>query len=278
MFRYDEKKVFWDNKIGQGASGLVYPYGKTAEETNWAIKWIVAQDFNKVLRVMQEIVLGFNLDHPAVLPIKGYCIEGKPPKLWNIYIKLPKMSGDLRKVIHDHKRSNIPLLQETIIKHFYSLSCGLEYLHQRSIAHRDVKPENILFDNHGNIKLADVGGAKFIADDETSCFVSESEITRVYAAPEVLTNIKQLKKRDLYKADAWSLGVVISELCLLNRISYSAGEQEIHKKLDTLSGKYSSDLIELLKALLRPDPNQRIDVGEVRRLLEQKFPDILVDI
>ena len=58
---------------------------------------------------------------------------------------------------------------------------GLEHLHAQMIAYRDLKPENLLFDRGGNVKIADFGFAKLVLDRTwTLCGTPE------YVAPEIV--------------------------------------------------------------------------------------------
>ena len=81
---------------------------------------------------------------------------------------------------------------------------ALNYCHQRNIIHRDIKPQNILFekvDDNSNIKVVDFGYSIAYDPDEG---ISDYVGTPLYSAPEVL------KRRSKYneKCDIWSLGVV----------------------------------------------------------------------
>ena len=85
--------------------------------------------------------------------------------------------GELFSLIRQEVRLNIDVIR------FYSaqLVLALEYLHSLRIVYRDIKPENILIDRKGNIKLTDFGFAKIIVDKTyTMCGTPE------YMAPEVI--------------------------------------------------------------------------------------------
>ena len=65
--------------------------------------------------------------------------------------------GSLQDYICEHRTKNSPINQDYIIKILKQLLIGLQYLHGKGIYHRDVKPDNILLDENGNIKISDFG-------------------------------------------------------------------------------------------------------------------------
>ena len=217
MFNLKHERINYSQELGCGRFGNVYPYQKNPEDLTWVVKYILAKNDRFLIQNFDEIVLGFSCDHDSLVPIRGYSIqkiENSPS--YNIYIKLPRMKESLRQVIQRNKQSNTSFQEKDIIVYLYSLLCGVEYLHSKRIAHRDIKPDNILLDYQGKAKLSDIGLAKFVADGETSYFDPERFGTINYMAPELFqTDNQSFKKKDWYKADAWSLGVVIAELCNL---------------------------------------------------------------
>ena len=83
---------------------------------------------------------------------------------------------------------------------------ALEELHKRNIIYRDLKAENILLTQSGHVKLIDFGFSKQLKDIKKDRVMTNCG-TRTYAAPEVMMGGKYN-----YKADIWSLGILICEL------------------------------------------------------------------
>ncbi|EGV99595.1 MAP/microtubule affinity-regulating kinase 4 [Cricetulus griseus] len=89
-----------------------------------------------------------------------------------------------------------------IFKQFVS---AVHHLHQRHIAHRDIKLDNILIDNAGNIKLCDFEMATQVAEGQ---MLQENCGTLLYMAPEILA----AKRYDAPAGDKWSMGILLYAL------------------------------------------------------------------
>ena len=283
MFSFNPEKLIVDQPLGRGGSSTIYPYRKTMNDERWVVKHLVTSNPQIMLKHINEIVLGFSLDHQFVLPVQKYDIRYDPVlKNYNTYLKISRMKETLRQKVDRLNKEKKPLSEKEIIQHFYALSSGLAYMHRRKISHNDIKLENILIDSEGGLKIVDIGIGELL-DGNTSFDVLFVDGTLPYLAPEMLERSLKLKKRDLLKADAWSLGVVMAELCLLKPqlIDVAARgetkELEFARYLEQVKKRYSRGLIELIKSLLKANSKERKSVEEVYLTLKKKYPFVLVN-
>lgn len=141
----------------------------------------------------------------------------------------------------------------------FATACVVEafqYLHNRGIVYRDLKPENLLLDSKGYIKMVDFGFAKKIGfGHKTWTFCGTPE----YVAPEIILN----KGHD-FSADYWSLGILMFEL-LTGNPPFSASDPMktyniILKGIDHIDfpRKISRNASNLIKRLCRDNPAERL--------------------
>jgi serine/threonine protein kinase len=147
--------------------------------------------------VEREISILTKCIHPKIVQFLGY--SGK-------YILFEYMeNGDLRDYMALYDRA---LTSMDRIRIMLDISIGLHYLHNRTpcgIFHRDLKPDNILVNRHGDVKIADFGVSKMVSSDETTKYKGHTgEMgTYMWIAPEVLQH-----QQYNYTADIYSLGLV----------------------------------------------------------------------
>lgn len=134
------------------------------------------------------------LDHPHIIRLYSYFKEGSMVFLILEYCPF----GTLADLIS--KTGSVNSQRLTQITH--QLLSAIIYAHSSHIAHRDIKPHNVLFDQFGRVKLADFGIA-VINDGSELC--RQFNCSRGYAAPEILRR----EPHSPFAADIWALGVTI---------------------------------------------------------------------
>merc|ERR1719378_644855 len=134
----------------------------------------------------------------------------------NVSLVMDFMDTDLEVIIKD---SNIVLTAANIKSYTLQTLQGLEYLHANWILHRDLKPNNLLVDSKGCLKLGDFGLAKFFGSPNRQ--YTHMVVTRWYRAPELLFGAKNYGTG----VDIWAVGCIVAELLL--RVPFLPGESDL---------------------------------------------------
>lgn len=262
--KFDVEKILQDKIIGTGYNTTVNSYQSNDEQYIWVSKCIEVDNIDKLLQIMEEIVLSYSCDHENFNSIKGYCVVPTDKTNFKVYVKLPLMHENISSLYQKKPEMS----EQEIIKILHSLIRGLEYLHSKGVAHQNVKPTNILVDNNGNAKLADISSEGYSdRRDRLNAQGDTNEI--VYLPPEVLNDSLEI---DLEKADIWSLGRCLFDLSPIDVLKQKGEEDQEDSALEEiLKVEGSSDLSSLLQYMLSDDPNKRKTASEMKHIIETKF-------
>ena len=141
---------------------------------------------------------------------------------------------------------------------------ALEFLHKKDVVYRDLKPENVLIDTQGYIKITDFGLSRMnIKQNDAKSICGTPE----YLAPEIINKLGYGKA-----VDWWTLGSIIYEMLTGVPPFYTNNRQELFEKIRNQAPKFSSSLNpltrDILEKLLHKDPTRRLgsnkDAEEVK--------------
>ncbi|MEW5874715.1 MAG: serine/threonine-protein kinase [Candidatus Zixiibacteriota bacterium] len=202
-------------------------------------------------RFEREAQLLCRLDHPNICRIIDYVPEERA--LIVPFIDGSDCEGILRK--------SGPLAADVFLKLARTLTDALAFAHARKIAHRDIKPGNILIDRNGHPYLIDFGIAKEVSGDSTATRTGYIALTPQYAAPERQTGERGY---DPFLSDIFELGVTLFVLAT-GQMPYRNPAFPNLRDWDHDFGRpLSPALLRILKKAAHPLPAQRYQtVGEL---------------
>ncbi|EOR02004.1 hypothetical protein E3P92_00912 [Wallemia ichthyophaga] len=280
------KRYSKERKVGEGTYASVYQGHCVETGRMVAIKKIKIGQFKDGLDMsaIREVKFLQELKHENVIEMLDVFSAKQ-----NLNLVLEFLTTDLELIIKDRSL----IFRPGDIKSWMAMTLrGVDWCHRNFILHRDLKPNNLLINDKGILKVADFGLARDVADPgmKMTCQV----ITRWYRPPELLFGARAYSSA----VDIWSVGCIFAELLL--RTPYLPGENDIEQlntifralgtpkesewpghtslpsyikfqdypkqPLEDLFSAAGNDAIELLGKCLHYNPHERISAGSALRL------------
>jgi len=200
-FFLDKYKLL--DHLGSGGMSSVYLAEHVLMNRRVAIKVLPKErvnDTSYLARFHREAQAAAALDHPNIVRAYDVGNEGNIHFLVMEYVE----GRDLQAIVRDQG----PLDPLTAAEYIRQAALGLHHAHQAGLIHRDVKPGNLLVDQHGTVKILDLGLARFTGEEQASLTLAYDENvlgTADYLAPEQAINSHGVDAR----ADIYSLGCTL---------------------------------------------------------------------
>lgn len=192
----------------------------------YAIKMLKTDDENAVLRFQKEVRLTSRLNHPNVIRIIACDTEGE-----NKYYIMPKYQCSIVQII--------PMLYNNFDRQYNVITeilNGLIYLHEQGVLHRDLKPQNILYNSDTDIAISDLGFSRQI-DSDSLRLTQYGDVfgTQRYISPEQAQNSENVDD----KTDIFAFGKILEDI-VTNFLQYPIPNDEIGYIIDKCTNPHAN--------------------------------------
>jgi eukaryotic-like serine/threonine-protein kinase len=195
--------------IGSGGMGTVYRARQVALNREVALKEIrdlfgffSDDQRNEIVRRFTDVVRAWgNLAHPNILPIHDVNLWTEFP---NVVTELAP-NGSCRRLINDAEEIPVELVFKYLLQTLHALRAG----HAQRVYHRGLKPEQLLIDAYGNVKVSDFGFTRIVERDHAvirQIYVGMGNVA--YMAPELYSDPMSSGPQ----GDIYALGIIFYEL------------------------------------------------------------------
>jgi serine/threonine protein kinase len=264
---------------GSGASGVC--------STTWlgvpcAKKEFHGQEYDSSF--MKEAGILAHSKHPNIV---NFICCGNDVGRGDRFIAMELLEMSLSDLIEKHKQKDEHFSILVAVDMMMQIACGVCYLHGQGVAHRDLKPQNVVVNqlstpqlgDHFSVKLVDFGVSKVeVEASKPNTMTACGTGTWMYRAPEVHPKAnpksKVLGKVNWLKADAFSFAMTCAHLLSLetpfrnilpNELFNEVTKNEVRPMIDHM---YPKDLVVLLKDCWKTDPRLRPSFGDIWTRLE----------
>jgi formylglycine-generating enzyme required for sulfatase activity/tRNA A-37 threonylcarbamoyl transferase component Bud32 len=260
---------FVEKALGSGAMGSVYLV-RARSGDRYAVKVMCPSGDGDVhelrMRFLREAELAMNIRHENLVAVYDY---GEDPDTGLCYILMDYVSCGS---IGDRLAEGECLSVDDAVSVAVQVLRALAVAHAAGVVHRDIKPDNLLLDADGTVKLADLGVAKFTGS--TTVTTTGMIIgTPAYMSPEQMIDSRNIDGR----SDIYSLGIVLFTLLCGKRPNEGSSVMELMTKaiaLDpipdvrTLQPDIPAPIAEAVALMCAPDADDRPRTAEeAERLL-----------
>jgi serine/threonine protein kinase len=247
--------------LGRGGFADVYQAIDVGTQQKVALKCLQLRHLTNAQitqRMVAETELLAGLDHPNVVQVEDAGINGGVLWLAMEYIS----GGTLRERL---RKARGPLPAAAALNYARQIAEGVGAAHSMKVVHRDLKPENIMITDKNEVKVLDLGAAKFFGKELTETGSKGAIGTPLYMAPE------QIKGEVVdVRTDVYALGIILYEM-LAGRHpfaqptgdmppAFEIGTLHLHarpKPLTDFVANLSADVCQIVERAISKDPSER---------------------
>lgn len=245
-------------RMGSGGMAQVYYAMHASLDRPLVIKVLhqhLAKDAEMRERFRREAEASSQLYHPHICPILDFAELGDL-----VYLVMPYMAGgSLADILVRDK--TVPAIPAANIA--AQVAVALDYAHRRGIVHRDVKPDNVLFDEDGHSQLTDFGIA-------TARFHGRlTRSGRAMGTPHYMSPEQAMGRMVDGRSDLYAVGVMLYEMLLGfppfdGADSYSVGYKQVHEQAvapDVVESRVPAELSAIVMRCLTKSAEDRYQTG-----------------
>ena len=246
-------------KLGDGAYSVVYKVKRKQDNKIYALKKVKLKDLSdkEKQNALNEVRILASVKSNFVISYKEAFIDEDDTNLCLVMEYADK--GDLYQKISQFKKIGCLIEEIDVWKIFIQMVKGLKALHDLNILHRDLKSANIFLFSDGSAKIGDLNVSKVV--NKGLGYTQTG--TPYYASPEVWKD----QPYDV-KSDIWSLGCVTFEMLALRPPFRAENMDKLYNKVikgqyGKISERYSDDMKEIIKLLLKVNPKERPNCTQI---------------
>jgi len=269
-------------QLGEGSYGVIYRVVDN-NKNPFAMKKLIAHDLKEVESFHKEFEFVSTCKHKNIMKIYGAQISVLDFSTFALYVLMEIAAWDWDSDIKKHLQNRNYYKEEELIIILKQLVSALYFMQaKKKVAHRDIKPQNVLvFNDNGvkHFKVADFGEAKEV---KISKQLNTLRGTELYMSPALYDALKENVedvKHDAFKSDVFSLGFCFIYASSLNfNIIYDVRDVKDMNKIEKilmkhLKNKYTNNYIKVLCLMLETDENKRFDFIQLYEYIKENFGD-----
>jgi len=263
--------------LGEGAFGDVMVVRPRGSDRELVLKKIRVVDLNEASDAQLEAKELRGMRHAHIVRYVDDFLHQEADTRVGVFgrrrlyvcIIMERCASDLQAELEARVDQGVPFSQQEVIRLFAQMCSALRYCHARQIAHRDVKPQNMLLTEGFDVRVGDFGLCRQLHNGVDT--YSDEAGTDCYKSPEMLLG----GTIDSRKADVWGLGLVLYEMLTLRPVHEREGllgAQALRNPrimdvlaADVPANRFDQRLVSLMRRLVHPDPDRRPSLEDVMR-------------
>ena len=274
--KFDDLDYEYLDAIGEGAFGTVYSVKEKSTNVVYALKKIICKDYQDLLINKNIAELSYSLEHKNIMKLYKIQFKYLDFTTYSLSVLMEKAIQDWSSEIMERRKSKNYYTQKELINILKQLLDALMFLEHKTIAHRDIKPQNILIYPNNVYKIADLGEAKNLGDKNTK------EVTlkgcELFMAPVLYKGLIKSQKdvcHNAYKSDIFSLGYCfLNAMCLEKFILEQIRNLDKKKDIIVIINKlidnniYSKAFVDLIYNMIEANETTRYDYSKISEELK----------